>query len=171
MLRFFKHIFLFIIACAFEISFLHLLPGVFAFIPFVFIISIYEIQHRQNQTFFWWLVAYGTIIEIFNIGASPHEWIRYIVLLVGVRFLSRYVFVGNSFYSVVSCTALSYILFSFTGFVLYFISWLGGSQNIFWAKILFGDIMTLIVSIILISIIFITVPRINKRTFFPHTRN
>lgn len=122
----------FLTAFIFETSFLSSLPWIFGLIPFVFALGIYLIQHQGLSDGFFWIVAYGVLLWLLHLNASPISAFAY-PLCAWVGWLSaRHIFSNRSFYGVVACGIIGMIPLMIVDAGLLFFSSLSTNGNELW---------------------------------------
>ncbi len=94
-----------------ETSFFSSFHGLFALTPFVFLISVYLIQHHGIYRATIWLIIHGLLLDYTRLGSIPFLTIAYTLVAFVAFILAKRVFSNRSFYGVMACTITSYATF------------------------------------------------------------
>lgn len=95
-----------------ETSFFSSMYGIFALMPFVFILAVYLLQHHSISSAVVWLVVHGLVLDITHMGAIPFLTLAYTAAAAVAFISSKRIFSNRSIYGVLACA-----LFSFSSFV------------------------------------------------------
>lgn len=90
-----------------ETSFFSSFHGIIRYLPLVFVVSVYLLQHHSLHTPIFWMILHGMILDASRASSIPYYTISYgisawVALLSAKRFFSN-----RSFYGVFACASLS----------------------------------------------------------------
>jgi hypothetical protein len=137
-----------------ETSFFSSFYGFFALTPFVFLVSVYLLQHHGISLAVFWLVVHGLMLDITQMGSVPFLTLAYGFTAIVAYVSSKRVFSNRSFYGVMACTITSFTALVFAQVM---IGWAGSvgassfSENFLWSDIKKQAILVFIFMTILFS--------------------
>lgn len=90
--------------------------GMIRFTPFVFVVSVYVLQHHSVANSIWWMILHGIILDTSGLSVYPPVTIAFIISGIVAVFSANHLFSNRSFYGVLACALLSYGSFLLTEF-------------------------------------------------------
>jgi len=155
---------LFLIVFLIETSFISSLPSLFSAIPLVFVLSIYLIQHQGISDGIAWMIGYGFLMDLMQLGDISFSIIPIFAAVVVAVITSKQLFSNRSFYGVIACAISTYATF-----VLFEAFFTSNSWSVFFQT----HAERLGMLIVVIAILFSLAPHIRKivQVMFLPSRN
>lgn len=91
-----------------ELSFFSSLHGILRFTPFVFVVSVYVLQHHSVTSSLAWMLLHGLLLDISGLAVYPPVTVAYLIAGIIAVMSSNRLFSNRSFYGVLACALLSY---------------------------------------------------------------
>ena len=82
--------------------------GMIRFTPFVFVVSVYVLQHHSVTNSIAWMILHGIILDLGGLSIYPPVTIAFLVSGIVAIFSANHLFSNRSFYGVLACATLSY---------------------------------------------------------------
>jgi hypothetical protein len=116
----------------FELSFVAALPFGFSATPLVFLVLIYLLQRHNNHSALLWLVLYGFILDYFHLSVVFPATITYLLAAAVAYFVARHMFSQHSFYGVLACASVSYLMIIFVQSLVLGLQWVSSPEFVDW---------------------------------------
>ena len=97
-----------IVLSTIETSFFSSFYGFLSLTPFVFLVSVYLLQHHNISSAVVWMIVHGIILDITQMGSIPFLTIAYTITALVAYVSSKRIFSNRSFYGVIACTLTSF---------------------------------------------------------------
>jgi len=105
-----------------ELSFIASFHGMIRFVPLVFVLSVYVIQHHSVFQAVLWMVLHGLMLDSSGLSVYPYATVAFILAGAVAVYSANHLFSNRSFYGVLACALLSYTSYLFVEgvFLLFF---------------------------------------------------
>ncbi len=122
MMRIVPHLFIALFLSLVETSFFASFHGLIRFTPFVFVISVYLVQHHAMKPAAGWMILHGILLDLSGGSLVPFVTLAYTLTAIVAILSAERLFSNRSFYGVIACTFLSYGTFAVSSLAL---EWIG----------------------------------------------
>lgn len=142
-----------IVLSTIETSFFSSFYSFFSLTPFVFLVSVYLLQHHNISSAVIWMIVHGIILDMTQMGTIPFLTIVYTITALVAFISSKRIFSNRSFYGVFACTLTSFFTLIFVQMIIVWIRSFG--ERKFLDMYLWKDLeLQLVLVIIFMPILF-----------------
>lgn len=118
-----------------QVSFVQSLPFPLDRVPLVLVMVIYLYQYHARTHVWWWLIAYGLLLDVLVVSFAPLEWLSYGLTAMTMVYLASHVFTNRSFYGITATALLCLLVLTVSQMSLNSLFWLWGSSTLPWIEI------------------------------------
>ncbi|HBK34304.1 TPA: hypothetical protein DEP34_02375 [Candidatus Uhrbacteria bacterium] len=146
----------------FELAFLHSLPFPWMFLPCVFGVSVYVLQHHHVRQAIGWIAGYGLVLDFLRQGLVPCETIPLLLATAAAWFGSQYFFSHRSYYGLLANAFFSFGVLWMARVGVWGIVWFFHPESVLWKEIFFAFLVHIPLFFFLITFLFFSAKQIRR---------
>lgn len=154
MMRYLVHFFIALFLFVVETSLFASFHGLIRFTPFVFVVSVYLLQHHDVHAAASWMILYGILLDLSGISPVPFITLSYILTAWVAYTSAERLFSNRSFYGVIACACLSYLTFFLSSTFLLFSSALMQKKVFYFSSYFFDSNLRFVMLLLSLVLLF-----------------